>query len=470
MAIIVRGRLLRTITLQVFTWCESHPYQKRKRCNMTLNKALRSALPSLRQVQPGMPETPRGSFSKSIVAANPRFSSNYEVNRSLFQHAKRHPVRTVLGPLSKPDEAPPQEPPKEKRDEGLVELEALVARIPAGSEEPPIEEVYRLSPVLDRILAIAASWTPPEVEARSDSEVVADLQGRLYGLVDIDDFLIRTIVCRILLVFATDAESPLLLPVSRIFYKLSCDQTNDQFFVDENLDGVLMSLVRMGSPESRVFAAGAIRNVAACAEMREKMSTPAFFELVKESLVTGDVPLKLQLMCALKQLCKSEESAKEVAASGIIGQAIQDDALFSEVMRVLALLPEVGDDQRKVIIGVLERKDIENMKTRRACVRAIGAIIEETLVFGRFILKLIQSSKEPEFLEVLLPVVERIVEDENVRKLFETAKIIVEILKSTEYDRAICMKAYAIVKKFQDPQFDTLKEEYSLLDGITVKQ
>ena len=440
-------------------------------------KSLRSALPSLRQVQLGRPETPRGSFSKSVVAANPRFSSNYEVNRSLFQHAKvRRPVRAVLGPLTQPDqvmvpvEAPPEEKPKDRRDEGLAELQTLVARIPSGNEEPPLEEVYRLSPVLDRVLAIVASWTVPEIEARADSEVVGDLQSRLYGLVDIDDFLIRTIVCRILLVFATDAESPLLVPVSRIFYKLSCDQTNDQFFVDENLDGVLMSLVRMGSPESRVFAAGAIRNVTACAEMRERMAKKPFFELVQEALVSGDMPLKLQLMCAVKQLCKSEECAKEVAASGIIGKAVAEDGLFSEAMRILALLPEIGDEERRRILKVLESKDLTNEKVRRACVRAVPVLIEATVPYGKFIVKLIQNSKEPEFLELLLPIAERLVENDDVRRLLESADVFVEILKSADYDRAICMKAYAVVKAFQGAQFAKLKEEYALLDEITVKQ
>jgi len=49
-----------------------------------MHKSLRSALPALRPVSPASIDGNRDSFSKANMTGNSRFSSDYEVNRSLF--------------------------------------------------------------------------------------------------------------------------------------------------------------------------------------------------------------------------------------------------------------------------------------------------------------------------------------------------------------------------------------------------
>ena len=68
-----------------------------------MHKSLKSALPALRPVSPAnFDSPPRETVSKSIVAGNPRFSSDFEVNRSLFSQDSKPKII----PPTKPKNAP----------------------------------------------------------------------------------------------------------------------------------------------------------------------------------------------------------------------------------------------------------------------------------------------------------------------------------------------------------------------------
>jgi hypothetical protein len=192
---------------------------------MLMHKSAHSVLPSLPSISTtGNIDTPRGAFGKAIVAANARFSSDFEVNRSLFltdtksttgrpsSKAKQTKLQPIM-PAPESAAAPATVHPD------LSQIQSLVERFPAVSESVPIDEVYRVSPILDRVLCIVSTWTPGFVRDNLAHPILGDLQQRLFALIDVDDFLLRTIVCRILLSLVSDSNSPLLLPTARIFYK-----------------------------------------------------------------------------------------------------------------------------------------------------------------------------------------------------------------------------------------------------------
>ncbi|OHS94323.1 hypothetical protein TRFO_11178 [Tritrichomonas foetus] len=481
-----------------------------------MHKSLRSALPALRPVSPANVEVPRDSISKAVVAGNPRFSTDFEVNRSLFVQE----LKPKIFPPSKPKNAPrvvPQLPEKidtkidkqsdkslektkeksvkiakqltpenlppqelttdssssESIDPNLKQIQDLFERIPTGKEPVPLDEVYRLSPVLDRVLCVVTEMRPEFISENLSHPIVVELQHRLFNLIDIDDFLTRTIICRILLSFATDASSPLLLPISRIFYKLSCDQANDQFFEEEQLIPVLISLIKIAQPEARVFAAGALRNIAACELIRASIVKSEFFELSKEIFANEktDNPLRSQIIGAIKLMCKNEDFKKQLAESKFLSVAIKDTSLLVETMRVVCLVQEISSDEKLTIIKCLAVSDLKDAQSKRVVTRSLSVLsvdMENTAECTLLVIKLLNLTKEePELLNFLLAVAQRCAETEkNVDLLENQADIFIEILKSQDYDTSICLAAYNVVKEFKGEQFAKILSEYSLLTEI----
>jgi hypothetical protein len=66
------------------------------------------------------------------------------------------------------------------------------------------------------------------------------------------------IVCRILLAFARDTQSPLLLPIAKLFCGITGKPTNATYFIDEALEGVLIALVRTSRTDVQLSATRAI--------------------------------------------------------------------------------------------------------------------------------------------------------------------------------------------------------------------
>lgn len=530
-----------------------------------MHKSLRSALPALRPVSPASIDGNRDSFSKANMAGNSRFSSDFEVNRSLFVQDPKlkiiPPTKPKLGPRapqiqfidkktsekqatsssvnhqpllkakphtptlpsreessqpksksrssSPPQVAPPaSEAVKEKVHPYLQQIQDLFERIPTGKEPIPLDEVYRLSPVLDRVLCIISEWKPEFISENLDHPIVIELQQRLFNLIDIDDFLIRTIICRILLSFATDASSPLLLPISRIFYKLSCDQTNDMFFEEEHLVPVLMSLVRITQPEARVFAAGAIRNIASCEGIRKSLLESDFLQLASSSFdekgnqnefeLEVDQPLRAQILGAIKQMCKNDDFKKKLADSHLLIKAakvvkatinslsksskngdaksgnpvlVEAISMFIDIIKIISILPELSKEEKIDFIKMLSISELTDTQLRKVVTRSLvvlSADTDDTPECTLLVIKLLLLMKDdPDFLYFLLAVAQRCAEAEcNISLLQKESEFFINIVKSQEYDINIKLSAYMIIKCFKGEQFHDVINEHAMLTKI----
>lgn len=527
-----------------------------------MHKSLRSALPALRPVSPASIDGNRDSFSKANMAGNSRFSSDFEVNRSLFVQDPKlkiiPPTKPKLAPRatqvqfidkkqsekqlssinqqpllktkqpqtptfltreestqpksktqesSPPQEISPQtpEPAKEKVHPYLQQIQDLFERIPTGKDPIPLDEVYRLSPVLDRVLCIVSEWKPEFINENINHPIVIELQQRLFNLIDVDDFLIRTIICRILLSFATDASSPLLLPISRIFYKLSCDQTNDMFFEEEHLVPVLMSLVRITQPEARVFAAGAIRNIASCEGIRKTLIESDFLQLASSSFeekgnqnefeLEVDQPLRAQVLGAIKQMCKNDDFKKKLADSHLLIKAAkvvkstinslskntksgngntaltEANSMFTDIIKIVSTVSELSKDEKIEFIKILSLCDLNDNQLRKVVTRSLivlSADTDNTPECTLLVIKLLLLMKEEfDFLYFLLAVAQRCAETEdNVKLLQNESDFFINIVKSQEYDINICLSAYMIIKCFKGDQFNDVINEYAMLTKI----
>jgi hypothetical protein len=438
-----------------------------------MHKSLCSALPSLRPISPASTvETPRGAFPKAIAASNPRFSSDFEVNRSLFgQDVKALQPKSTKKPKLLPVAAAPKPVGPAPVDQNLSQVQALIDRIPTGAEPVELEDVFPLSPILDRILCLVGQWKTEFLIANLQHPIILELHQRLFALIDIDDFLLRTIVCRILLYFAADSESPLLLPIARIFYKLSCDPANDLFFVEESLENVLISLFRVSQPEGRVFTAGTIRNVAACEAMREKLSNSDFLNLVMETFTSEtDSAVKLQLLGAIRHLCKNEEFKERLIHSQILSTLAVNRELFPDVMRIVAVIPEISVAEKLRLIEIVGSADLTEPQNKRTAIRALTVLTVGTdgnIPCAQLLLGLIQSClSDLDLLIALLPFAEKAVDAPAVAELFQADDVVFDILRSQEYDTSICIAAYAIVKKLKGEKARSSIAEFSFLDEI----
>ena len=463
-----------------------------KICLQIMHKSLKSALPALRPVSPAnFDSPPRETVSKSIVAGNPRFSSDFEVNRSLFSQDSKPKII----PPTKPKNAPrtvsqsaekakeklqnspnTQEIKTEQTDPQLEQITELFERIPNGKEPVPIDEVYKLSPILDRVLCVVTEMKQDFIARNINNPIIVELQQRLFNLIDIDDFLLRTIICRILLSFATDASSPLLLPISRIFYKLSCDQTNDHFFEEEQLIPVLISLVRIAQPDARVFAAGALRNISASEEIRLAITKSEFLKLALEifSNDSTDQPLRTQILGSIKLMCKNDDFRKKLAETKFLSLAIKDKNQQIDVGRIISLVPEITKEEKLNLIKLISNIDIKDSQTKRVITRTLIVLSTDmvnTTECTTFVLKLLLIAKdEPELLYFLLVIAEHCAETEkNANILEKKADFFVSILKSQEFDTNICLTAYNIVALLKNDKYKNLLAEYHLLKEINQK-
>lgn len=488
-----------------------------------MHQSLRSALPSLRPVSPANIESTRDSLAQNSKNANPRFSSDFEVNRSLFvQHIRNKilpPTKPKLAPRStqviekqtseKSQPIPPvkkvkieEEPTviqettstseikdKDKANPYLKQVQDLFERIPTGKDPIPLDDVYRLSPVLDRVLCIVSEWSPSFIRENLDHPIINELQQRLFNLIDIDDFLIRTIICRILLSFAIDQSSPLLLPISRIFYKLSCDQSNDRFFEEEQLIPVLINLIKISQPDARVFSAGAIRNISACENIRNILVDTDFLQLAMSIFDGSNIneneyqPLGAQLLGALKQLCKNDAFKAQIAESHFLIKAArivqpmlltkmkqEATSMFIDILKIVCLVPDLSSDEKIQFINLLNEMDLSDLSLRRFIARSLSVLSVDidSSECAKLVIKLLLLMKnENEFLYFLLAVAFKLVENkENVMIFQNQDEFFVDIVKSQEYDSNICLSAYKIVRSFQGDKYKDVLHDYSILQEI----
>jgi hypothetical protein len=182
-------------------------------------------------------KTPRRFFT--LAKTDKPIQSNFNINKNLFMTTQtQHKVQQSSETAS-----------------NLSQLSTLVFRLPESNEQITFDDVVSFSPILDRILIVIESihFTPNLL----NHELILELKKRIISLIDFDDFLLRTIICKILLSFSSD-----YLPISQIFFKLSFDSDNLYYFEEENVDSILLKIFLHSTDEqSKVFSVSALTNI-----------------------------------------------------------------------------------------------------------------------------------------------------------------------------------------------------------------
>jgi len=408
-------------------------------------------LPSLRPITPNIKsETPRGFNPSSKSMTLNKFSNDFVVSRSMFVHSPR--TRAIL---------PNNDNYVINGD--LLLINELLKRIPNEINE---DSSAKLSPILDRILCITCSWSQEYVSSAQNTQVISDLKQKLYVLIEIDDLLVRSIVCKILISLAENAQSPLLLPISKIFYKLSLDQNNDPFFVLESIEVVLFSLIINSPPEARVFAAGALRNVSNFPEMNQKLSVSEVLDICLDIFrdPNAEFELRVQILGSIRSICKNDDFKKQVEKSDLIALALQYNDAFFEILRTCKLLPALDDKVKLSIMKKISEKlfsDYDEIRLTSEAFLVLSCSLENTYEFVDSSINLIiQSISYPEILLALLRVVNH--PQASISKYLDNG-IVIDILKKGDYDLEILISAYKLILRGEDDAFAEIKDEYSYL-------
>lgn len=432
--------------------------------------SMKPALPSLRPVSPAtISDTPRGIKPPSKLGAPTRYTTDFEVNRSLFSHSPRQ-KKLLLPKAEGEKQKEQQEELPEQKPSDIMLIEDLVPRIPDyTSQDMDIEtaDPYSISPVLDRILCVTISWKPEEVKQNIQYPIISELESKLFALIDINDFLLRTIICKIILCLALDSSSSLLLPVARIFYKLSNDSLNDLYFLEENVDEILIQLILNSPIESKVFAAGALKNIASYKGIADRLAESKIFDIFNEIMdePEADDTLKVQMISAIKNACKSKLFQYKLLKTTILSRASGDPIMFNEVLRICSILPDVPTDQRTKIMSYIPKKQFDEESLISLATKSIIMLskdLETTVECANAILYLLPITKEfPEYQLALLQIGAKSASAEVCVTIFESNSVILDILKGEERDIELGIAALQIVKHYKDPSLAQTIEDYT---------
>jgi hypothetical protein len=353
--------------------------------------------------------------------------------------------QSKLKPMQSHDTVEP-EPTRESPD--ILQLQHLLERIPIVSTGPADDITSRIAPVLDRILCTVSDMGLDRCSEVTDHPCIVELFQRLFGLIDIDDFLTRVIVCRILLGFARDRTSPLLLPMAKIFFKLSCEPMNIEYFVEESLEIVLLTLIRTGTPEVQFYAAQALVNLADDDQMREKLSQSDLFA-VSFDLFHDRVPnedLKEQILKTVKKMCRNDNFRGRIAESHFLSMAANCKRLYCDVLRIVARVPEMSVDEKADFLDAFSRIQYTNERVIRDTIDALRVVaesIEDTENCAQTINKLLNAcGSDPDDLLFLLSVAQKCLQN---RGILQTDTIYRTIAEFSDVDTSIRRLAIAIM-------------------------
>lgn len=354
----------------------------------------------------------------------------------------------------------------------IQQIEDLMCRIPTADTEVSPDTIYKITPVLDRVLYIVGSFQCIEY---INHPVICELFKRLFALIDVDDFLSRIIICRILLMFVSDEKSSLILPISKIFYKLSCDPSNDDYFVDENLEMVLISILRMKNIDASLMAAGTIRNLAAFEPMREKLcEKDDLFDFIfdtfndKESLFNQNQEMKIQLLGIVRRMSKSTNFKNKVLESNFLSMAFSDKQVTSDVLKTLCKIGELTDEGKHDFIEWFIEFDISDVNLIIQCLPIVCNKMEDKSICGKLIMKLLNIvGKDQEKLSKVLPIMTCCCENkESLDLCIDNSSFFTDLVKSTEIDTNIRIEAYKIVKRFPKESFNVIQKDFLFLDSL----
>ena len=420
-------------------------------------------------------KTPRrtvfGLTTVEKAAAQQQLQQDIEISRDIFTPSSQRRKQIIEN-----DELG-QRPKTAKKtyipETDLAEIEKLVERIPPP-EDVKDDDVFSITPVLDRILGTVGAWDEDLAATLFDNKIIISLQNKLFELIEIDDFLVRTITCRILLCFSS-ANPELLSPISRIFYKLSCDKNNYDFFVDENLEGVLLSLLQSQSQEPSVYAAGSIKNVTKNEQMRDKMQKAKFFSIVEPFFEIEDPdPQVLTLLShAIKHMCKNADFRREISQLDFIEKLSNHEGLFETALSLSSLVPELCVEQR---IKLLKEVRYSGALEYRLFIEGTATGAETSTECGELILEMVKeahskpedeanSEENQELLQALCAVAEKCADNNETLEKYEKDGVFIDILKTVMYDTKTLLLDLDVVKKFKKEESKAVAKEYEELFG-----
>ena len=421
-------------------------------------------------------KTPRRTvFGLTTVdkASAPPLQNDYEISRDIFtpssQRRKQMTAKDEIG----------QRPKTAKKtyipETDLLEIQNLVSRIPPP-EKVSEDDIFSITPVLDRILGTVSAWDKDLAATLFNNKIIVQLENKLYDLIEINDFLVRTITCRILLCFSS-ANPELLDPISRIFYKLSCDKSNFDFFVDENLEGVLLSLLKADAKDPRLYAAGSIKNVTKNKQMQEKMQSCDIFSTIRPFFESEDIDAQFisLLSVAIKHMCSNPDFRKEVAQTDFLDKLSNIEGMFETALSLSSLIPELWMDQRiKLLKEIMERGPLEY----RLFIEGTATGAETERQCGEIILQMIKdahskpeeqanSEENQELLQALCSVASKCAQNAPICELYEKDGVFISILKTVMYDTQTLLLDLDVCRLFKGKEnIDTVKEYEELFGQI----
>ncbi|EAX95783.1 hypothetical protein TVAG_353950 [Trichomonas vaginalis G3] len=411
-------------------------------------------------------KTPRRTvFGLTQVEKTAQLQPDYEIKREIFTPTSSSRKKVEYTPLPSPAKVfiP---------DTDILEIQELLKRIPKP-EDVSDNDSWMVTPVLDRVLGTVGTWSQEIVESLINHEAITELQTKLFALIEVDDFLIRTIICRILLCFSV-ANSELLSPISRIFYKLSCDENNFNFFVDEDLAGVLLNLLQSQEQEPSVYAAGCIKNTTKSPLMQNKFVELGILDFVIPYYEMDDADPQIisLLSIAIQNLCENKTFRVQLSKSSFISDLASKDDMLSLAMSFIAKVQEVSKENRIAIINkFIENQDIW-FDTAPIIEKAFVGIEKEE-ISGNYVIKMLQPYEEDESEEAekwILAVNKlALVCSKSSAKnngIFEKSGVFIKLLKRISSDTNVTISALDVVRTFSGEKNKSIVCEYEKLLGI----
>jgi hypothetical protein len=184
----------------------------------------------------------------------------------------------------------------------------------------------------------------------------------------------------------------------------------------------------------------------------------------------ADSAVKLQLLGAIRHLCKNDEFKQCLIESQILSRLAVNQELFADVMRIVAVIPEISVPEKLKFIEIASGADLTEPQNKRTAIRALSVLTVRTdgdIPCARLLLGLIKGCLgDPDLLMALLPLAETAVAAPAVAELFGADDVVFDIVGSQEYDTSVCIAAYAVVKKLKGEKARAAIAQFSFLDEI----
>ena len=255
-------------------------------------------------------------------------------------------------------------------DPKLLEIKELSERLPESVDD---YNVFSVIPVLDRILCTISAQS---INC-SNNPIILGLEEKLFGYINYDDFLLRTIICRILLYCATDSNSPLLTWITEIFLMLSADRANDEFFVSEGITSILITLIKTSKEKPRDNALATLKNITKNSAIQ---IDPKIIELFSGNIITPD------LISIAKHISTDTELREKLLQTEFIrklGAQLNDESANKD--RVLKLFIRMKKVPMEFVDQIINLCELSNSALEVSCFLLVPCDTQRAIdIFQRY--------------------------------------------------------------------------------------